>query len=460
MKEECGVFGIASPEKREIGRMVYYGLFALQHRGQEAAGIAVNEDREIRCRKGTGLVHEVFGEAELSGLGQGRMAVGHVRYGTTGERSPENAQPMLVRHVKGQLALCHNGNLVNSLPLRRALELEGCIFHTTSDTEVISYIVTRKRLSCPSIEAAVSEAMTVLRGAYSLVMMSPSKLIACRDPYGFRPLCYGITKDGCHVVASETCALDSVNAEYVRDIAPGEILVMEMDRDGSISVRSMRVHVGQVRPALCIFEYIDFSRADSVLEGVSVHEARKRAGALLAEHCPAEADIVIGVPDSGLDAALGYAEASGIPYGVGFVRNRYIGRTFIAPGQTDREQLVRLKLNPVSSVIKGQRVVMIDDSIVRGTTSQRIAALLKGAGAAEIHLRISSPPFLHPCYYGTDVDSEENLIAASRTVQEMAVMLGVDSLGFLPPEEAHLLAAGRPAGSLCDACFTGRYPEL
>lgn len=450
--EECGVFGIYSQKKRALQEEVYLGLFSLQHRGQEAAGIAVNEDRTIRCRKGLGLVHEVFGERELAELEQGNIAVGHVRYSTSGSNAALNAQPMVVKHIKGQLALCHNGNLTNSFELRKRLELSGCIFQTSSDTEVISYIITQKRLNAPSIEEAVCETMKELDGAYALVMMSPSKLIAVRDPHGFRPLVMGRTTDGEILFASETCALDAVRAEYVRDVKPGEIIVV--DENGP---RSITTHCGK-KKSLCVFEYIYFARPDSRIEGAAVHEARKRAGRFLALQSPAEADVVLGVPDSGIDAALGFAEASGIPFGLGLIRNKYIGRTFIAPEESGRGNQVTMKLNPVSSVVSGKRVVLIDDSIVRGTTSKRIVRMLREAGAKEIHMRISSPPFLHPCYYGTDVDSDSGLIATSHSVSEICAIIGADSLAFLSVADALQLVPDIPAEDFCAACFDGRYP--
>ncbi len=450
--EECGVFGIYSQEKRALQNEVYLGLFSLQHRGQEAAGIAVNEDRVIRCRKGLGLVHEVFGERELKELGKGQIAVGHVRYSTSGSNDALNAQPMVVKHIKGQLALCHNGNLTNSYELRKKLELNGCIFQTTSDTEVISYIITQRRLQAASIEDAVCEAMSELDGAYALVMMSPAKLIAARDPHGFRPLVMGMTQEGDYVFASETCGLDAAGAAYLRDIEPGEIVVV--DKEG---VRSIKKHCGQ-KKALCVFEYIYFARPDSKIEGASVHESRKRAGHYLAKRYPIDADIVAGVPDSGLDAALGYAEGSGIPFGVALIRNKYIGRTFIAPEEAGRGNQVMMKLNPVSSVVAGKRIVLIDDSIVRGTTSKRIVHMLRAAGAKEIHMRISSPMFLHPCYYGTDVDSDSGLIAREHSIEEICEMIGADSLAFLPVEDALQLVPEIPARDFCAACFDGNYP--
>ncbi len=350
------------------------------------------------------------------------------------------------------MALCHNGNLVNSFELREELELNGSIFHTTSDTEVISYIITKERLSAPSIEEALCRAMNRIKGAYSLVVMSPSKLIAARDPNGFRPLCYGTRPDGGFIVASESCALDAVGATLIRDVDPGEILVFERGR-----VRSIREHCGKAKPSLCVFEYIYFARPDSVIDGASVHQARVRAGAFLALKHPVQADIVIGVPDSGLDAAIGYARQSGIPYGVGFIKNRYIARTFISPGQKAREDKVRIKLNPIASVVKGKRVVLIDDSIVRGTTSKRIVGLLRDAGATQVHFRVSAPPFLNPCYYGTDIDSRDNLIACHHTVSEIAEIIGVDSLGYLDLEDVHCLADNGGCGGFCDACFSGKY---
>lgn len=453
IREECGVFGVFCDAPYDVAHMTYYGLFALQHRGQESCGIVVNDDGVFHTYKDIGLVNDVFTPENLHELGMGNMAVGHVRYGTTGASDRNNAQPVVVNHIKGRMALAHNGNLVNSYELRSELELQGSIFHTTSDTEVISYIITKERLSAGSIEEAVDRAMYRLAGAYSMIVMSPSKLIAVRDEHGFRPLCYGRTEDGRYVVASESCALDSVGAGFVRDLEPGEILVFEKG-----GVRSIRTHCGRAKKSLCIFEYIYFARPDSVIDGYSVHSARVRAGEFLAAQHPVDADIVIGVPDSGLDAALGYARASGIPYGIGFIKNKYIGRTFIAPGQQSREDKVRIKLNPIADTVRGKRVVMIDDSIVRGTTSARIVKLLREAGAAEIHMRVSAPPLLNPCYYGTDIDSCENLIACHHTVEEIAKIIGVDSLGFLSVENARKLASGAYSEEYCTACFDGGYP--
>lgn len=453
LREECGVFGVYSPTPCDVAGTTYYGLFALQHRGQESCGIVVNDDGVFTSYKDVGLVNDVFTPENLARLGEGNISVGHVRYGTTGGNDRSNAQPIVVNHVKGRMALAHNGNLVNSGELRRSLELKGSIFHTTSDTEVISYLITKARLTAPSIEQAINAAMNKLKGAYSLVIASPSKLIAVRDEHGFRPLCYGKTEDGRYIVASESCALDAVGATLIRDIRPGEILVF--DKNG---IRSIEDHCGKAPHTLCVFEYIYFARPDSVIEGCCVHSARMRAGAFLALEHPVQADVVIGVPDSGIDAAIGYSRQSGIPYELGFIKNKYIGRTFIAPGQKSREDKVKIKLNPVSEVVKGKRVVLIDDSIVRGTTSARIVKLLREAGATEIHMRVSAPAFTNPCYYGTDIDSKENLIACKHTVPEIAKLIGVDSLGYLGLESAKQMAKGVNGSGYCTACFDGVYP--
>ena len=453
LHEECGVFGIFAPDRQDVASTCYYGLFALQHRGQESCGIVVNDDGLFHSYKDLGLVNDVFTKPVIEKLGLGNAALGHVRYGTTGTNDRLNSQPIVVNHVKGRMALAHNGNLVNSYELRHDLELEGSIFHTTSDTEVISYIVTKERLTAPSIEEAVNRAMCKIKGAYSLVVMSPSKMIAARDEFGFHPLCYGKTEDGSFVVASETCALDSVGAELIRDIEPGEIVVFSKD-----GVKSLKDHCGKSPKRSCIFEYIYFARPDSVIDGVSVHGARLKAGHCLALSHPADADIVIGVPDSGIDAAIGYSQQSGIPYGVGLIKNKYIGRTFIAPGQSAREDLVRIKLNVISKNIKGKRVVLVDDSIVRGTTCARIIKLIREAGATEVHMRVSAPPFLNPCFYGTDIPSRDSLIACNHTVEEIAEIIGVDSLGFLETEHLPLLIGSKLGEGYCSACFDANYP--
>ena len=450
LHEECGVFGVFGTQNADVAGMVYYGLYALQHRGQESCGIVVNDDGIFVSHKDLGLVSEVFPKDVLAGLPEGKMAVGHVRYGTTGGNNRNNCQPIEVNHQKGRMALAHNGNLSNAAELRSKLELSGAIFHSTSDTETIAYIVTRERLRTPSIEDALSAAMNTLDGAYSLVLMSPQKLICARDPYGFRPLCYGKTADGMYVVASESCALKAVGADFIRDVEPGEILVFS--QNGPVSRRE---HCGTQKKKMCIFEYIYFARPDSVIDGVSVHGADIRAGKILAKTHPVDADVVIGVPDSGLDAALGFSRESGIPYGIGLIKNKYIGRTFISPEQNTRLDQVKIKLSVIEENVKGKRVVLIDDSIVRGTTSGRIVKLLRDAGAREIHMRISAPPFLHPCYYGTDIDSEENLIACKHSVEEIAEMIGADSLGYLPASELGALIG---SDAFCSACFDGVYP--
>ena len=448
--EECGVFGVIAPEPCNVANISYYGLYSLQHRGQESCGIVVNDDGVFSSHEDLGLVNEVFLPEVLAKLPKGRMAVGHVRYGTTGATNRNNCQPIEVNHQKGKMALAHNGNLTNAEQLRSDLELSGAIFHTTSDTETIAYIIIRERLLTNSMEKAVSAAMNVLEGAYSLVLMSPQKLICARDSHGFRPLCYGKTLDGAYVIASESCALKAVGAEFIRDVEPGEIIAFTDE-----GVTSYKEHCHACPKRTCIFEYIYFARPDSVIDKVSVYEARLRAGMLLAKHHPAEADVVIGVPDSGLDAALGFSQESGIPYGMGLVKNKYIGRTFIAPEQELRLDQVRIKLSAIEASVKGKRVVLVDDSIVRGTTSQRLVKLLREAGAKEIHMRISAPPFLHPCYYGTDIDSEENLIAFHHSIEDIANIIGVDSLGYLATDELRELVGN---DDYCSACFTNEYP--
>ncbi|MDI9493540.1 MAG: amidophosphoribosyltransferase [Bacillota bacterium] len=450
LHEECGVFGVRSTGS-DVASIVYTGLYALQHRGQESCGIAINDDGVITGHKGLGLVSEVFSKDVLEKLPGGNMAIGHCRYSTTGGLSVENAQPLVIRHIKGTMAIAHNGNLTNAAKLKEELELTGAIFHTTSDTEVIAHTIIRERLASDSIEEAISRAMTKIQGAYSLVIMSPKKLIAVRDPLGFRPLCIGKAGED-YIVASESCALDSVGAAFIRDVKPGEIVII--DEEG---MRSIEDNCKPGKKSACVFEFIYFARPDSVIDGSCVHTARLRAGAFLALEHPVQADVVIGVPDSGIDAALGYSKQSGIPYDVGFIKNKYIGRTFIEPFQPQRESTLRIKLNTISSTVRGKRVILIDDSIVRGTTSKRIVRLLREAGAKEVHMRVSSPPFLYPCFFGTDIRSKEHLIAANHTVEEIAEIIGVDSLGFLGVENVTKLA-DNPSLEFCTSCFTGRYP--
>ena len=447
--EECGVFGIYDPAG-DCARTTYYGLYSLQHRGQEACGIATINDRELSYHKDLGLVGDVFHQDVLDRLG-GTMAVGHVRYSTTGGVRRENAQPLTLKYVKGTLAVAHNGNLVNTPELRTSFEYRGAIFQTTTDSELIAYAIAQERLRCGSAEEAVCQAVKGLRGAFSLIVMSARKLIAARDPWGFRPLCMG-RRGQAVVFASESCALDAVGAAFEREIDPGEIVVVE---DGQ--VRSIRENCAGATSHMCIFEYIYFARPDSVICGQSVHEARLEAGRILAREHPVDADVVIGVPDSGLDAAMGYAEESGIPYGQGFVKNRYIGRTFITPDQQSREQAVRIKLGALRSTVEGRRVVMIDDSIVRGTTSRQIISLLREAGAKEVHFRVSAPPFIAPCYFGTDIPDKKDLIACRHTVEEIRRLVGADTLGFLSVDALERIAPSAVCG-FCKGCFTEEYP--
>ena len=446
-------FGIIGEEKTKVAQSVYYGLYALQHRGQESCGIVVNDSGIFHSHRDSGLVNDVFDAKELDALGEGNMAIGHVRYGTLDTKERMNAEPIVVNHIKGRLALATTGKLVNAYELREELEMRGMIFRTASDAELISYVITAERLNAPSIEEAVNRAMNRLSGGFCLLLMSPQKIIAARDPSGLHPLCYGKRENGQYVVATESCALDSVGATFIRDLLPGEILVFSNE-----GVKSIKDHVGKKKEALCVFEYIYTARPDSVIEDQSVHAARRKAGAFLAKAHPVEADVVVGVPDSGLDAAIGYAEESGIPYRIGLIKNKYIGRTFIAPGQDVREDKVKIKLNPISASVKGKRVVLVDDSIVRGTTSARIVRLIRNAGATEVHFRSSAPPFINPCYYGTDIDSKESLIACHHSIEEIAKMMGADSLGYLPIECLDKLCEEGKCRGLCTACFDGKYP--
>jgi len=449
--EECGVFGIYEPTPKNVGEITYLGLFALQHRGQESCGIAVCDDGVIRHHKGIGLVGEVFNKDNLKELGIGNMAVGHVRYSTTGGNNINNVQPLVIRHIKGNLALVHNGNLTNADELRKKFELEGAIFRATSDTEDIAYQIVKERIKAKSIEEAIKNAMSKIKGAYSCIAMSAQKLIAFRDKNGFRPLILGKTKTGGYIVASESCAIESVDGIIIRDIKPGEILTISKDGINSSFIETNT-------SSLCVFEFIYFARPDSIIEGSSVHKARLNAGKILAKESPVDADIVIGVPDSGIDAAIGYSNESKIPYGMGFVKNKYMGRSFIKPTQEERNLTVKIKLNVIKETVENKRVILIDDSIVRGTTSAHIIKLLKDNGAKEVHLRISSPPFKHPCYFGTDIDSEENLIACKyNSNKEIAKIIGADSLAYLSIEGAHQLASNSKC-HFCDGCFSGKYP--
>lgn len=450
--EECGVFGAYDMDGGDVASSVYYGLFALQHRGQESCGIAVTDtygERKMHSKKGLGLVNEVFDEEDLGAL-KGNLGIGHVRYSTAGASNVENAMPLVINYVKGILGLAHNGNLTNAIELRKELEYTGAIFQTTIDSEVIAYHIARERLKTKNVEDAVKNAMKKIKGAYALVVSSPRKLIGARDPWGLKPLCIG-KRDNTYFLASESCAIAAVDAEFVRDVMPGEIV--SFTKHGMKSDMSMAI--SPEKQARCIFEYIYFARKDSVIDDVNVYHSRIIAGKALAESYPVDADLVVGVPDSGLVAAMGYSQQSGIPYGMAFHKNGYVGRTFIKPKQSQRESSVKIKLNVIEEVVKGKRIVMVDDSIVRGTTSANIIKMLKKAGATEVHVRISSPPFLYPCYFGTDVPSNEQLIAHSHTTEQIRQIIGADSLGYMEISKLKDMVGDL---KFCDACFTGNYP--
>ncbi len=454
LREECGVFGIYDFDGNDVASTIYYGLFALQHRGQESCGIAVSSTNgpkgKVLSVKEMGLLNENFTPDILEKL-KGDIGVGHVRYSTAGSSTRENAQPLVLNYVKGTLALAHNGNLINAPALRHELEYSGAIFQTTIDSEVIAYHVARERLNCGTVEEAVGRAMCRIKGAYSLIIMSPRKLIGARDPYGFRPLCIG-RRDNAYILASESCALDTIGAKYVRDVEPGEIVTISPDK-GVESDR--RLCIAKEKHARCVFEYIYFARPDSHIDGVSVYDSRILAGKYLAMDSPVAADLVVGVPESGNCAALGYSMQAGIPYGQAFVKNAYAGRTFIKPKQKSRESSVRVKLNAIKEAVNGKRIIMIDDSIVRGTTSGRIVKLLREAGAAQVHMRVSSPPFLWPCYFGTDVPEREQLIAYKHSLEEICSIIGADSLAYLRIERLDEIAG---CLGICKGCFTGKYP--
>lgn len=454
LHEECGVFGMYDFDGADVASTIYYGLFALQHRGQESCGIAVSDTNgpkgKVLSYKGMGLVNEVFAPENLEQM-KGDIGVGHVRYSTAGSSTRENAQPLVLNYVKGTLALAHNGNLINAPQLRKELEYTGAVFQTTIDSEVIAYYIARERLNSQSAEEAVRRACQRLKGAYALVVASPRKLIGARDPYGFKPLCIG-KRDNSYIITSETCALDTIGATFVRDVLPGEVVTISPEK----GIESdMTMALPKEKEARCIFEYIYFARPDSHIDGVSVYASRIKAGKFLAQDSPVEADLVTGVPESGNAAALGYSLASGIPYGTAFVKNGYVGRTFIKPKQSSRESSVQVKLNVLREAVAGKRVIMIDDSIVRGTTSDRIVRMLRDAGATEVHVRISSPPFLWPCYFGTDIPAREQLIAYNRTIEEIRQIIGADSLGYLGIDRLKEMAEGLP---ICTGCFTGKYP--
>jgi amidophosphoribosyltransferase len=449
LKEECGIFGIYSQNKHDVARLTYYALYALQHRGQESAGIAVNQNGIIRAHKDMGLVHDVFSGNTIKDL-NGLSSIGHVRYSTTGDSRIENAQPMVIQYKKGQMALAHNGNLVNASKIRSELEEEGVLFQSTIDSEVIANLISRYRKSNENIEDCIAKIMDVIEGAYTLTILTPKKLIGVRDKNGIRPLCIGKLDDS-YILSSESCALDAVGAKFVRDVNPGEIVIIN-----KYGIRSMQTTVPK-KANVCIFEYIYFARPDSMIDGASVHQSRLEAGKILAKEQPLDADLVIGVPDSGLTAAMGYSIESGIPNGQGLIKNRYIGRTFIQPEQNQREMFVKIKLNAMRNVITGKRIIMIDDSIVRGTTSRWIVKLLKDAGAKEVHMKISSPPVLYPCFFGMDFPSRDQLVAANNSIEKICEMIGADSLGYISLEGIKKTPVGSKC-EFCSACFDGEYP--
>ncbi len=452
VREECGVFGIyARKPKEELIGQVCVGLSTLQHRGEESCGVAINTDGIIHFHKDVGLVSEVFTKEVQSSMPDGKMAIGHVRYSTTGISKKENAQPMVVRHKKGNLAIVHNGNLTNAVELKKELEEQGAIFTTTSDTEIICHVIVRERLKTGSIEEAVKNTMKIIKGAYSLLILSPQKMIAVRDPQGFKPLCIGHSGDDI-IFASESCALDITGASFERDVEPGEMIIVTNNQMVSEKV------LPNEKKGLCVFEYIYFARPDSTIDGINVHICRENAGRCLAKQAPVEADIVASVPDSGNDAALGYSKESKIPYDIVFVKSKYIGRTFIQNTQSRRKKLVNLKLNPLHHTVKGKKIILVDDSIVRGTTITRIIKSLKDAGAKEVHIRVAAPPFIDKCYFGTDVDKRENLIAYGKTVEEIRQEIGADSLEYLSLESLRKITKDCRVDGFCNGCFTGKYP--
>jgi len=448
LKEECGIIGVTSNDKNlDTGTFVYLGLYALQHRGQESAGIATYHDEFMNIKKGNGLLTQVFKKEDLNEL-KGNIGIGHVRYSTTGSGFIQNVQPIISRYWGGMMAISHNGNIVNSRDLRGKLIEKGSIVHTSSDTEIILHLIAMQKER--NIENAIINAINKIRGAYSIVIIAGEKLIGIRDPFGFRPLCLGKVEKG-YVIASETVALDIMDAKFIRDIKPGEMVVCNGE-----DIKSYTFKNGE-RNALCVFEYIYFARADSVIDGISVYQVRKRMGEELARLNNVDADIVIPVPDSGVTTAIGFAKEANIPYEIGLFKNSYVGRTFIHPGTNERGGKVKIKLNPIKSVIKGKKVAVVDDSIVRGTTSKRIIRMIRDAGAKEVHMYISSPPIMHPCFFGIDTSEKKTLIASNLTVEDIRRFLGVDTLTYITLDGLSK-AAGKPLDKLCYACFNGDYP--
>ena len=451
LHEECGVVGIWSMEAIQVSKMLYYGLNALQHRGQESTGIVVCDTKgpigNICSHKGMGLVSEVFHDEILASL-HGNIGIGHVRYSTTGKSCVENAQPIFMNYLKGTLALAHNGNITNAGEIREQLRKQGAVFSGTTDSEVIAYRIAMERMESSSIEEAVIHVAHELKGGYALLILSPQKLVGVRDPLGLKPLCIG-KKENSYILASESTAITAIGGEFIRDIQPGEIITIS--ENGIQSDYSLR----QEKHAHCIFEYIYFAKLDSVMDGISIYDARIRGGKALARRYPVDADVVTGVPESGLTAAVGFAEESGIPFKLAFSKNSYVGRTFIKPSQEERMSAVQMKLSVLGSVVKDKRVVLIDDSIVRGTTMANLIQMMRKAGAKEVHVRISSPPFLYPCYYGTDVPDNKQLIANALSIEEIRKRIGADSLEYMNLEDLQQMAEGLP---LCKACFDAQYP--
>lgn len=453
IKEACGVFGIYDLDGNSVSNTIYYALLSLQHRGQESCGIAVSntnlDEKNIKCYKDMGLVSQVFNKEILKKL-EGNLGIGHVRYSTTGESIKENAQPLALNYIKGTLAVAHNGNLINTKILKENLQKNGAIFHTTIDSEVIAYYIAKERVRSDSIEAAISKTMKIIKGAYSLIISSPQKLIGVRDPHGFKPLCLG-KKDNSYILSSETCTLDTIGATFIRNVEPGEIITISKD-----GIESNKENViSESRRGRCIFEYIYFAREDSYIDNISVYKARFKAGEFLAEDSYVDADLVVGVPNSGNIGAKGYAKRSNIPFAEAFVKNSYIGRTFIKPEQSERTIAVKIKLNVLKEVVKDKRIILIDDSIVRGTTIKEIINLLKEAGAKEIHIRISSPPFICPCYFGIDVPKKDELITFNHDKEAIRKIIGSDSLEYLKVERLPQIVDGL---KICNGCFTGKYP--
>ncbi len=452
IKEACGVIGIFSNDELNLPKEMYYGLFALQHRGQESCGMAVSNNGNVSYYKDMGLVNEVFDDTKIAQL-QGQIGIGHCRYSTTGNSEAKNAQPLTMNFVKGTLSIAHNGNLANAEEIRnRLMEEQGAVFHTNTDSEIFAYLIAKKEVETHLLEVAIRQATEMVTGAYALLVMGSKKLVGIRDPFGLKPLCLG-KKGNSYILASESCAIESIGGTLIRDVEPGELIVI--DKDGYTS------HKRESRPERyrpCIFEYIYFARPDSIIDKQSVYESRFLAGRILAERYPVDADVVMPVPDSGIDAAIGYADGSGIPYGVGLIKNRYIGRTFIQPDQVQREEAVRIKLNVLKHSVEGKRVVLVDDSMVRGTVSRGIIKMLKKAGAKEVHMRITAPPFVWPCFFGVDLPEKKQLAACNNTIEEIRQNLNADSLGFFKIEDLPRIIPNCCLDGFCDACFTGNYP--